>query len=183
MGQKLLWIKRAPHDSLSSESTTMEPHMMTLQRKQMKFLFATVWLIVGVALFFNGMRLILHFLGDVPFEAPLLGVLDRFFGGKEYGAIALIALSLFVGRMKGRTILTRAAKKGIARLDQISEPIRVTELYAPRFFLLIALMMGLGLTLRFLGTPEDIRGAVNLAVGAALIQGALFAFSLRSTTV
>jgi hypothetical protein len=52
----------------------------------------------------------------------------------------------------------------------------LTQIYSPTYYLLIGIMIGLGLSLKIFGLPIDIRGLVDVTIGAALINGAMLYF-------
>ncbi len=142
----------------------------------------TSWFFIGLFLLIKGLNLIVlgarqgESAACIPFFASLAG-------GREEAALLLIAISLFIGFMKGRYVLRKSAKRIAERILSFPSPIKMTEVYSARYCLLILLMVGLGIGLRWFSVPRDIHGAIDVAVGGALISGALFyfryAFGLR----
>jgi hypothetical protein len=126
-----------------------------------------VWMAVGLGLAYRGMTLLKTAI-DAPEQAPFLRLLMGL-GGFEAGVLLLVALSLIVGLVKGRFVLRKAAARLVGQAQLGPQQFRKALL--TRSLPLVLLMMGLGMALRFLGTPPDIRGVIDLAVGSALAQG------------
>ncbi len=85
----------------------------------------------------------------------------------------LIALAIGVGYLKGRFVLAKAAAKQVVRITSLKAPLSLKHLYSKGYYILIACMMGLGMSLRFLPVPNSVRAFVDITVGIALIMGAL----------
>ncbi len=96
---------------------------------------------------------------------------------KEGVALGLIALggvvSLAIGIAKGRFLLSKTASRNIERLGGISGNLRPIRVYGARSWIVIALMAAISLALNLGGVPPFWRGAVNLAIGAALVTSSL----------
>lgn len=135
-----------------------------------------VWFTVGCSLLTLGLNLlaegtqVLHH-HTKPY--PWLEGLSPYFGSLEYAAVALMALGLFIGFFKGRYVLAKTAAKGVAYIRELPEPSPFYKMYSVKSLILIGMMMGLGMSIRTFGVPSDIRGFVDVAVGAALIHGAM----------
>jgi hypothetical protein len=152
---------------------------MNFKHSTLIVLSGLVWLAVGTSLLTLGLNLILNGtqtgqLLNAPY--PWIEGLAPIFGSLEYAAVALIALGLFIGYFKGRYVLARSAEKGVIHIRKLCEPAPLHQMYALKNYILIAGMMGLGMTIKALGIPSDIRGFIDVAVGAALIHGAMAYF-------
>ena len=97
---------------------------------------------------------------------------SRFFGG----AGGVVSVGVFVGFCKGRFVLSKTAKRVCLRILSLESPIRFKQVYGLSYALLILGMMGIGMGLRFLPIPMDLRGMIDVAVGSALITGSMFYF-------
>ncbi len=117
-----------------------------------------IWFFVGVSLLYKGLVFIT--------EASL--------GEKE--AAILIATGLLIGFIKGRFVLAKTARRVVTRIAQLSLPIRFKDAYAPSYWAILALMMLLGMSFRYLPISAEVRGVIDVAIGSALINGALFYF-------
>lgn len=131
-----------------------------------------VWLFLGLFLLNLGVERLLH-----AFHFPTSGLvrwLGRQFGPGENGALPLLALGLVLGLVKGRLAMRKAVQRGISRILALPAPVSLFRIYSGKYYLLIVGMMGLGMLLRFVGVPEELRGTVLVAVGSALVMGGVY---------
>lgn len=132
-----------------------------------------LWFFVGCSLLYKG----LHLVTQAAFqEGSLCDRMKGFFGSPQQSATALMGLGLLVGFIKGRFILAKTVRRVVGRIASLPLPIRIHEAYSPSYWLLIGLMIVLGMSLRFLPIPIDVRGTIDVAIGSALINGALLYF-------
>lgn len=138
----------------------------------------SIWMAMGIFLMNMGLRLIAEKSVIVTYtqESSLIKSLSSVFGGIQEAAVALIGIALAIGYFKGRFVLAKTVAKMVARIRSLKAPVSLHRIYAPKFYLLIAIMMGLGFLFRWLEVPHDIRGVIDVAVGAALINGAVLYF-------
>lgn len=160
--------------------------MFKLSHTTLIVISGAIWMAVGCFLLPLGLNLLVG--GIVPeqlrqgAEYPLVDVLAPFFGARENSILVLIVFGLYVGYLKGRHVLGKSARRGIARIQAFPNPTSLANIYAWPYYLLLALMVGLGMSIKYLGIPNDIRGVVDITIGAALINGAMIYFrSCRST--
>lgn len=131
------------------------------------------WAAAGFSLLYKGLHLISQ--GAMgPNGGNSLAA--AWFGGGERGATALVALGLLVGFVKGRFILAKTVKRVCDRILSLTLPIRIGQVYSSAYIILIGSMILLGMTLRFLPIPLDVRGVVDVAIGSALLNGSMFYF-------
>jgi hypothetical protein len=118
-----------------------------------------LWLLGGVFLLYKGVSLI----------------------GNSWFLIAAVLL----GFVKGRVVFAKTVQKMAMRIAHLPQPIRLFHVYPWPYWCLIGVMMGMGVVLRFF--PDTVRGIVDVAVGSALVQGAMLYFRVaavkRSTGV
>lgn len=86
----------------------------------------------------------------------------------------LVAAALFVGFLKGRFVLRKTVERITLRLMQLEGPVSFFDAYPKSYWLLLASMMTLGFLLRLV--PLEVRGFIDVAVGSALINGAMLYF-------
>jgi hypothetical protein len=86
----------------------------------------------------------------------------------------LVGIALLVGFIKGRFVLSRTVRRISLRLAALPEPIRFVDAYPKSYWLLLASMMALGFLLRLV--PLEVRGFIDVAVGSALLNGAMLYF-------
>lgn len=122
------------------------------------------WFAIGIFLLNKGLRFIAEGVANSSSQAGM----------------ALIAVALFIGFLKGRIVLAKTVKRLVSRILALQAPIRFADVYPRSYFLLIAGMVGLGALLRFLPISIEARGFVDVAIGSALINGAMLYFRAAS---
>lgn len=153
--------------------------MLKLSHATLTFISGLIWMAVGCFLMQMGLRLILDpTYGVEGGSYPILTPLQSFMGGFQEAGVALIAIALYIGFLKGKHLLRKSARKGVERLRTFPDPTPLQNIYSAKYYILLAVMIGLGMSMRFLGLPNDIRGGVDVAIGAALINGAMEYFRL-----
>ncbi len=95
----------------------------------------------------------------------------------------LIALGIIIGFAKGRFVMQKAALRSHERIAKLENPTTISQLYTRSNILIIACMMGLGMLMKILQLPNDVRGFIDTAVGCALMQGSLAYFRLMAAPV
>lgn len=155
--------------------------MLRLSHRVLIIISGAIWMAVGVFLMTLGLGLLVEGiksakLSDIESRLPILNNLGPYLGGIEQAALILIALCLFVGYMKGKHVLGKSARRGIERIRSFPNPTSLSNIYSAKYYILLGAMVGLGMSIKFLGLPNDVRGAVDVAIGAALINGAMIYF-------
>ena len=113
---------------------------------------------------------------QVDMKAPLMTAFQSFTSSRHQAALLIICLGLLVGFIKGRTVLAKTVKRIADRINLHSEGLTLKQVYDQKYWIIIGLMMLLGMTFRVLSIPFDIRGGVDVAIGSALINGAMLYF-------
>ena len=132
--------------------------MLKCSHSTLIYLSGLVWLIVGISL----LRLGLGLLMGSELEATV---------------ITLIGVAAFiVGYFKGRFVLGKSANKGVERIRQMPNPVSITQIYSPKYYILLGGMILLGISIKYLGLSNGVRGFVDVAIGMALLTGALIYF-------
>lgn len=153
--------------------------MLKLGHAALVFISGMVWLLVGLTLMPLGLKLLAGSSGYAVGENfPLIGLLAPYFKRVEEAALLLIVAGLFVGYMKSKYVLSKTVKRTVTRIQSFPNPTSIKNLFSLGYYILIAVMIALGASMRFFGVPNDIRGVIDVAVGAALINGALLYFRL-----
>lgn len=146
-----------------------------MQHKGWIFSSGLVWFGAGVSLLYKGLKFIsLGILAPDSLSSRMQGI----FGSSQQAATAIVASALLVGLIKGRFVLARTVKRVVNRIRGLPLPIRFSQVYAPSYWILIASMVSLGVLLRFLPIPVDLRGWIDVAIGSALINGAMLYFRI-----
>jgi hypothetical protein len=161
--------------------------MMKLNHPALVFISGIIWFTVGLYLLALGLNLVTGMLipGNAQNHYYLLDSLASVFGGRDQAALVIIASALLIGHFKGKYVLGKSARSGIERLLMMATPIHLSQLYSKKYYILLGSMVLLGMSIKFFGVPADFRGFVDIAIGSALINGALIyfrsAYGLRNT--
>lgn len=132
-----------------------------------------LWFFIGTFLLYKG----LHLITEAAFQADSLCFkMQGMCGTAQRAATIFIAMGLFIGFFKGRFVLAKTVRRVVARIAALPLPIRFKDAYSLSYWVLIASMMALGMIFRFLPIPIDIRGTIDVAIGSALINGAMLYF-------
>jgi hypothetical protein len=135
-----------------------------------------IWFAVGVFLLLFGVKLVVFSSIEGAPHSPLFTEIARMLKSREQTALILVTAGLVLGFVKGRFVLSKTVVRVVSRIRALPEPIRFFDVYSIGYLALIASMILLGMTLRWLSVPSDIRGAIDIAVGSALMNGAMFYF-------
>ena len=77
-----------------------------------------------------------------------------------------------IGLVKGKFVLSKTAQKNKTRIYELEDPVRIHQIFAKPFYILIPMMMGLGILLRsyngYLGGYVVV-AAIYCGIGIALI--------------
>lgn len=148
---------------------------MHLSHRSLTVISGSIWLAVGLWLLPKGFRF-LEEASRTHGARPWIDLIASYSGGIESALIFIIALALFIGYFKGTRVLGKSAHKSADRIQTLSNPAPLTQLYKPSYFLLLGVMMLIGMGMNYFAVPLDIRGFVDVAVGAALINGSMVYF-------
>ncbi len=131
-----------------------------------------VWFAIGTWLFFKGLKY-------VSYGAFEPSGISSFFATSERGAAILISAGLLVGFLKGQFVLRKTVTRVAGRIAALPMPLSIGKIYAPSYWILIGSMMLLGMSMNFLPIALDLRGAIDVAIGSALISGAILYFKYK----
>ncbi|MES2273797.1 MAG: hypothetical protein V4487_06360 [Chlamydiota bacterium] len=132
-----------------------------------------LWFAIGVFLLYKG----IHFISQAAVQTDSLCFSMRgMFGSPQQAATGFIALGLIIGFFKGRFVLAKTVLRVATRIASLPSPIRFTDAYSRSYWILLGSMVLLGMSFRFLPIPLDIRGTIDVAIGSALVNGAMLYF-------
>jgi hypothetical protein len=132
-----------------------------------------VWFVVGIGLLTLGLNFIVHKAQvEVHETTSLIAGLSSIAGGREQAALVLIVIGLIVGFLKGRFVLVKTVKRVVERILSLELPLKFSKIYSKGYLLLIGSMVLIGLSMKWLGIPSEIRGLIDVAIGSALMNGA-----------
>jgi hypothetical protein len=136
-----------------------------------------IWLAAGLMLMPKGVMLLVNAAkAGITAGAPLLTFFASFIGGYEEAAVVLLAASLYLGFLKARHIFSKTVHRLAINIQSLPNPANIRLVFGKGYLLLIGFMMLLGMSLRYVGVPDDIRGFIDVAIGAALINGSFLFF-------
>lgn len=153
--------------------------MWKLHNKSMVIFSGVIWLCIGLMLLSIGTNLFIQGIAAIDESStaaasyPLMKTTSELVGKAQIAAALLFSLSTCLGYFKGRYVLSRSAKRSISRIATLPSPSPIYQLYSPAYYLLLALMIGLGMSFKLLGIGGEIRAIIDVAVGSALISGSL----------
>ncbi len=153
---------------------------MNISHKKLIILSGLIWILPGIYLMRLGLNLLVTSAqGDIlDGTHPVLRPLSGLFGGAQTAVIFVVILCLFIGYLKGRYVLGKSAKRGVERIRSFPNPAPLKKIYAPRYYLLLGGMIGLGMGIKYLGINSEVRGIVDTIIGAALLNGSVIYFRL-----
>lgn len=156
--------------------------MLKMSHKTLIILSGLIWLAVGCFLLPLGLNFLLQAMQNFRFHEinhyPLLNLFASLTSNVENSVILLVAIGLLIGYSKGRYVLGKSAIKGVQRIRTFSDPTDLKNIYSSKYYILLGAMMGLGFSMKYIGIPADIRGTIDVAIGSALINGAMIYFRL-----
>lgn len=152
--------------------------MLKLSHTLLVVISGAIWFGIGVFLLSLGLNLIVDS-SQIEQQIPILRTLEPYFG-IEQAVLVLIVACLFIGYAKGRFVLGKSARRGVARILTFPNPTSLVNIYSMPYYLLLGGMIALGMSVKYLGLPNDVRGAVDVAIGSALINGAVIYFRLAA---
>jgi len=142
--------------------------------KRTWFIISTIkWLAVGVMLLMKGLRLTVAAAEMATGSTPLLKTFLSFAGSRHQGSLLIICLGLLIGFIKGRTILAKTVSRIADRIHLYPGGLTLKQAYDMKYWIVLGLMMAIGLLFRVLPIPQDIHGGIDVAIGSALINGAM----------
>lgn len=156
---------------------------MKLSHTKLIMISGLIWFGIGIYLLQLGLNLLLSGVGQdfATSSYPLLRFLAPFTGGVEMAIIVLVVIALFVGYMKGRYVLGKSARRGVERIRSFSNPAPLKSIYSAKYYILLAAMVGLGISIKYMGLSNDVRGWIDATIGSALINGAMIYFRCAQT--
>ena len=122
-----------------------------------------LWALVGVGLLIAGSVFLFggRSMSALDGERPSPGIAE---------GVALV-IALAVGFIKGNFVLTKIARKNMARIYQLPDASPFYRTFSLKSWILILAMILIGRVIRWAGAPSILIGAVYLAVGFALVLG------------
>ncbi|NGX30677.1 MAG: hypothetical protein K940chlam8_00026 [Chlamydiae bacterium] len=145
---------------------------MKLKHSQALRLTGIIWFFIGLFLVVSG---VVFFFKAYEMQDTTLWILPLF-PAKEMGFFVLFLVAMILGFLKARFLLMRMVKKMTSKLLKMENPVVLKKLYPVTFYLLVFCMLSLGLILRLLHIPQDVKAFVMLTVGIGLLNGSALYF-------
>ncbi len=153
--------------------------MLKFRHATLIILSGLLWFVVGVSLLSLGLSLLIH-ASETTGHYPLISRLEGLVGSADSAALLIVCVALGIGYMKGRYVLIKSVRRVVERICSVEEPRAVYGMYSWQYCALIGSMVLLGMSIKFFGLPNDIRGLVDVAIGGALVNGAMLYFRFAS---
>lgn len=134
-----------------------------------------IWLAVGLYLLPLGLNFLIQSAKSGP-SGPLFSLFSPQLLTYEEAALAFVVIGLGIGYLKGKTVFAKTVRKSVERIISLEAPIPISKIYNLRYCLLLGLMICLGVSFKYFDLSQDIRGLVDIAIGSALINGAMIYF-------
>ncbi|MFZ0565867.1 MAG: hypothetical protein WAM28_06760 [Chlamydiales bacterium] len=155
--------------------------MLKYKHRTLVILAGMVWLLVGIFLLTLGIRLILYTISHPPLifyprRFSLLTSLSGYFSSQYNGIVVVLSCCLFIGYLKGRFVLSKSVQRQVDRIFSLPNPAHLKYLYSKGYYILMGSMVCLGFLIRFFPIAPDTRGAVDVIIGSALINGSILYF-------
>jgi len=122
-----------------------------------------IWGLVGTGLLIAG--------GTFLFGDRSLSVLNGETAVSWTSEIIGLSIALVIGFIKGRFVLTKVARKYIARILALPESSPFYMTFSIKSWVMVVGMILLGRIIRAMGAPSLVVGSIYVAVGIALIIG------------
>ena len=158
---------------------------MKLSHTKIIVISGLIWMAIGVYLLQLGLGLLLtglHPSASQPAaHLPMVQAIALYVGGMETAALLLVIVALYIGYFKGRYVLGKSAQRGVDRILTFPNPMPLQSIYSPKYYILLGGIIALGMSIKFLGLNNDIRGLVDVIIGSALVNGAMIYFRLAQS--
>jgi hypothetical protein len=151
---------------------------MRFHHRTLIFFAGLAWLAIGVWLLSLGIHFILETvrtpaLSQMAGRFSILETLNSFVTDRTQAVMLCILLALLLGYMKGKVALAKSVTRQVQRIASLPNPAPLKYLYSKGYYLLIALMISLGVIMRFLPITMDTRGVIDMVIGSALVNGSM----------
>ena len=145
---------------------------MKVSRISLIMFSGMLWFGIGLFLMIKGLNFIVA-AGKQEQVSSGMQTLISLGGGRDEGALILVSLALLVGFFKGRVVLAKTVRRVVGRILALTPPIKFSQVYSKNYYFLIGGMILLGVAMNLFGFPIEWRGSIDVAIGSALINGAL----------
>ncbi|HLB52087.1 MAG TPA: hypothetical protein VJK48_00040 [Chlamydiales bacterium] len=135
-----------------------------------------LWFAIGASLIYKGLGFFAEAVQD---GDSFVFHMQDWLGTPHMGGFIWMGAALFVGFLKGRFVFTKTVQRIVTRIYSLPQPLRFRSVYPPAYWGLIGGMALLGMSLRYLSIPLDLRGFIDVAIGFALLNGSYLYFQAK----
>lgn len=144
---------------------------MRIRHKTALVLSGSLWMSVGAFLLLKGVGYLFQ-----PTETLFFSPLQKILSSDFQIFSLLVLFSIFLGWCKGKFALSKAAHRLLQRLLAKPDPCPIFAIYPRSYFFLLSGMCFMGMLLKWLPIPSDIKAVVDMTVGFALASGSSYFF-------
>lgn len=145
--------------------------MLLINRSTLLSMSGIIWFCIGSMLLNLGINLMLEAaIEATPTLLPKISALM----GITWVTLSLVSIALLVGYLKGKFLLIKTVKKETSRILSLPDPVKLKNLYHKNYIFLIVIMISLSLFIKISNISMTIRALIDIAIGSALLQGAIF---------
>src|SRR5260221_7096239 len=130
---------------------------MILTKRRWFIISGIKWLAIGVMLLAKGLRLVVASAEQTTAATPLLKTVLSLAGTRHQAALLIVCLGLFIGFIKGRTVLAKTVSRIADRINLHPEGLSLKQAYDQKYWIILCIMMSLGIIFRIFTIPLDIR--------------------------
>lgn len=152
--------------------------MLQLSHNKMAIFSGAIWMTIGIFLLQLGLNLLFQPIA-VGTSTPLFNILSTYISPSE-AAIFITVLGLYIGFLKGKYVLTKTANRTLNQIRMLPNPAPLHKMYDRKYYILLGIMITLGMSIKYMGIPNDVRGAIDVIIGSALINGAVHYFRMSA---
>jgi len=153
---------------------------MKLSHTKLIVISGLIWFVIGVFLLRLGLNLLITSTQELG-NYPLINLLQPYLNTVENAALFLVVIALIIGYFKGNFVLGKSAYRGVKRICSFQNPTSIANIYSAKYYILLAVMIALGASIKYMGLNSDVRGFVDVIIGSALINGAMIYFKLAAS--
>lgn len=135
-----------------------------------------LWFFAGIYLLPLGIHFLVSAAKSHGIGYSFFDLLSWFHLSSDQAAMVLVAAALGVGYFKSKVVFSKAVERGVKHIASLPELAPIQAVFTSKYLVLIGIMMGIGMAMKWLGVPYDIRGFIDVAVGSALINGSVMYF-------
>lgn len=141
-----------------------------------------LWFFIGSLLLIKGFFLMSRCFTSFEVSTyPLITFFSRYLMDHQKATIYLVLLSSLIGFFKAKLVLSKTVQRNVKRILNQPSPLHIKDLFSPSFLMVIGFMFILGMVLKLFPIYLDVRAAIDIAVGFALLYG--FVLYLKCATL